>query len=182
MNFECPHLQDPANTQLVTETLLYHIVPGNVFAGALAVGATVTLTTLQGSTLTVTRSATTVAVNNAVAAPFDILASNGVLHQISTVLTPAAVAPPGTQPCPDNNRLCVPGAVCSSNLQCVCAAGTYGDGTVAGSGCTQQTCIIGPALSQVPQCVSFSCIVPAESSALAHRMLVAGGLCNLVHI
>lgn len=109
-----------ANVEAVTQVLLYHVVSGNVFAGALdgatnpAVAALKTLTTgekeitvtktgAKGTVGTVTVADTKTPDTPAKVAAGDVLASNGVVHVIDKVLFFAAdpsPSPPGPSPSP----------------------------------------------------------------------------------
>jgi uncharacterized surface protein with fasciclin (FAS1) repeats len=68
----------------LTAVLTYHVVPGKVMAADVKAGA---VKTVQGSNLTVT-TAGGVKVNNANVVKTDIVASNGVIHVIDTVVIP----------------------------------------------------------------------------------------------
>lgn len=69
----------------LTEVLLYHVVPGiGILSSDLTEGATAT--TAQGSD--VTASLNPVRINDANVIAADILASNGVIHVIDTVMVP----------------------------------------------------------------------------------------------
>jgi uncharacterized surface protein with fasciclin (FAS1) repeats len=68
----------------LTAVLTYHVVPGRVMAADVKAGA---VKTVQGSNLTAT-TAGGVKVNNANVVKTDIVASNGVIHVIDTVVIP----------------------------------------------------------------------------------------------
>jgi uncharacterized surface protein with fasciclin (FAS1) repeats len=68
----------------LTAVLTYHVVPGKVMVADVKAGK---LKTVQGSDLTVTTS-NGVMVNNAKVIKTDIVADNGVIHVIDTVLMP----------------------------------------------------------------------------------------------
>lgn len=80
---------DPSG--LLTQVLLYHVVPGIVLAEDLMGGDTAT--TAQGSTVTVTIDGEMVGINGAGVETTDILASNGVIHIIDAVLIPPNLGP-----------------------------------------------------------------------------------------
>jgi uncharacterized surface protein with fasciclin (FAS1) repeats len=82
------NLLKPENRAQLVSILNYHVVPGRVRSGALA-GATSTLTSVQGGTISVDGS-NGVKVNNATVVTPDITASNGVIHVIDTVIMPPA--------------------------------------------------------------------------------------------
>ena len=68
----------------LTSVLTYHVVPGKVMAADVKAGK---VKTVQGSELTVT-TAGGVKVNNANVVKTDIVADNGVIHVIDTVVMP----------------------------------------------------------------------------------------------
>jgi uncharacterized surface protein with fasciclin (FAS1) repeats len=75
-----------ADTEALTNVLLYHVVPGRVMAADV-----VQLTeaqTAQGQPLSIRVDGDTVHINNATVIITDIEASNGVIHVIDTVLLP----------------------------------------------------------------------------------------------
>lgn len=84
---------DPSG--LLTQVLLYHVVPGIVLAEDLMGGDTATTT--QGSTVTVTVDGESLGINGAGLETTNILASNGVIHVIDSVLIP----PPSGSSAPD---------------------------------------------------------------------------------
>ena len=69
----------------LTAVLTYHVVPGVVMAKDVKAGK---VKTVQGSELTITTSGGGVMVDNAKVTATDIVASNGVIHVIDTVLMP----------------------------------------------------------------------------------------------
>jgi uncharacterized surface protein with fasciclin (FAS1) repeats len=80
------NLLKPENKANLQAVLKYHVVAGDVRATQV-----VTLTsaaTLQGSNVAVTVSGSTVKVNDATVTATDVVASNGVIHVIDTVLLP----------------------------------------------------------------------------------------------
>lgn len=68
----------------LTAVLTYHVVPGALMSKDVKAG---TVKTVQGSNLTVTTDGG-VAVNNAKVTSADIVADNGVIHVIDTVVMP----------------------------------------------------------------------------------------------
>lgn len=68
----------------LTSVLTYHVVPGKVLAKDVKAGA---VKTVQGSALTVT-TASGVKVDNANVTATDIVADNGVIHVIDSVVMP----------------------------------------------------------------------------------------------
>lgn len=80
-------LLDPANKEKLVAVLTYHVVPGTVMAKD-AQGAEVELETVQGASLTVDGTGEGVMVNDANVVTADIVADNGVIHVIDTVMLP----------------------------------------------------------------------------------------------
>ncbi|MBB6017856.1 fasciclin domain-containing protein [Deinococcus radiopugnans] len=76
-------LNDPAALKSV---LLYHVVPGKVTASQVT-GLT-SATTVNGADLNISTSGGMVMINDATVTKADIMASNGVIHVIDTVLMP----------------------------------------------------------------------------------------------
>jgi uncharacterized surface protein with fasciclin (FAS1) repeats len=79
-------LADPKGD--LTQILLYHVVSGSVPSSALSTG--LKATTLQGSEVEFTVSGTSVKVNSSNVILADVIASNGIIHVIDTVLIPPA--------------------------------------------------------------------------------------------
>jgi transforming growth factor-beta-induced protein len=79
--------------ETLTAILLYHVFPGIFVSSELSNG--ITVNTLQGGTAEVYVSGAGVLFNNANAVEVDILANNGVVHKIDTVLDPADGADEG---------------------------------------------------------------------------------------
>ncbi|MBC6607424.1 fasciclin domain-containing protein [Hymenobacter sp. BT188] len=82
----------PENKAKLTTILTYHVVPGAVRAADLQNGQT--LTTVQGETLTVMKSGTSVMLKDAkggmaTVTTADVISSNGVTHVIDSVLMPS---------------------------------------------------------------------------------------------
>jgi uncharacterized surface protein with fasciclin (FAS1) repeats len=71
----------------LVEILLYHVFPGIFVSSELSDG--ITVNTLQGGTVEVSVGNAGVFFNDAKAVEVDILANNGVVHKIDTVLNPA---------------------------------------------------------------------------------------------
>ena len=80
-----------ANTELLTQILLYHVVPGGLSAEALAAQGSVT--TLEGSAIEAEAADFGALLNGSVQIirP-DARATNGVLHTVDSVLLPPAIA------------------------------------------------------------------------------------------
>lgn len=78
------------NRDLLTTVLTYHVSPGNYPASALA-GQSGSLPTAAGPTLSVDGTGGSVTVNGVPVVTPDVMASNGVIHAISSVLLPPGV-------------------------------------------------------------------------------------------
>ncbi len=76
----------PENLDQLTAILTYHVVPGAVTSDQLA-GQQLSVVTVQGGTVNVDGT-DGVRVNTATVTTADIMASNGVIHVIDTVLLP----------------------------------------------------------------------------------------------
>jgi uncharacterized surface protein with fasciclin (FAS1) repeats len=74
-----------ADKAKLTAVLTYHVVPGTVMSKDVKAGK---VKTVQGSELTVTTSGGNVAVDGAKVSAADIVASNGVIHVIDSVVLP----------------------------------------------------------------------------------------------
>jgi uncharacterized surface protein with fasciclin (FAS1) repeats len=74
-----------ADQEKLTAVLTYHVVPGKAVAADVKSGP---LKTVQGQTLKVEVSSMGVQVDNAKVIKADVMASNGVIHVIDTVLMP----------------------------------------------------------------------------------------------
>jgi uncharacterized surface protein with fasciclin (FAS1) repeats len=81
---------DEANATL-QDILLYHVYNGSVESSAVTDGLTVTM--LNGDEATFSVSSEAVKVGDATVTTADVLASNGIIHVIDTVLTPPADEP-----------------------------------------------------------------------------------------
>lgn len=79
-----------ADTELLTNVLSYHVVPLNYFAADVeALDGALLGTLLPESALRISVDGDTVTVNDATIIQTDVIANNGVLHIIDTVLVPA---------------------------------------------------------------------------------------------
>lgn len=74
-----------ADKAALTKVLTYHVVPGLVMAADVKTGA---VKTVEGQALNVVVSPSGVTVNNAKVIKTDIVAKNGVIHVIDTVVMP----------------------------------------------------------------------------------------------
>ena len=81
-------LLKPENKAKLTAILTYHVVAGNVPASAVT-GKVTDAKTVNGATINV-NGTNGVKVNNATVVQADVMASNGVIHVIDTVLLPPA--------------------------------------------------------------------------------------------
>ncbi|MCE4557512.1 fasciclin domain-containing protein [Roseateles cellulosilyticus] len=79
-----------ANKPLLTQVLTYHVLPSRVLKAQVPVGSAIT--TVQGGTFTVDASLaiTDARGRKAAITATDVLASNGVIHTLDTVILPAA--------------------------------------------------------------------------------------------
>ena len=76
-----------ADKAKLTAVLTYHVVPGTVMAKDVKSGK---VKTVQGSELTLAASGGGVMVDNAQVVKADIVADNGVIHVIDSVLLPGS--------------------------------------------------------------------------------------------
>ena len=83
-----------ADKEKLTSILTYHVVSGKVLAGDIVTANGATPTTVNGLPLDIVVRDGKVFVNGAQVVTADIVASNGVIHVIDSVLLPAA-APVG---------------------------------------------------------------------------------------
>jgi uncharacterized surface protein with fasciclin (FAS1) repeats len=74
-----------ADKAALVKVLTYHVVPGQIVAANVKAGA---LKTVEGDSLNVTTSSMGVKVNDANVIKADVMASNGVIHVIDTVVVP----------------------------------------------------------------------------------------------
>lgn len=79
-------LLKPENKEKLKAILLYHVVPGKVTAAKVAKMSSAK--TVNGKELTISASGGSVKVNDATVVKADVMASNGVIHVIDTVLLP----------------------------------------------------------------------------------------------
>jgi len=84
---EC--LLEPENKDSLSAILTYHVVSGKVLSSDLMDG--MTATTLQGDDVTVDLSDGGVKINDSTVVTADVLATNGVIHVISSVLVPPSI-------------------------------------------------------------------------------------------
>jgi len=74
-----------ADKAALTKVLTYHVVPGRVVAADVRSGR---VNTVQGQALTINASSAGVSVNDAKVIKADVMASNGVIHVIDSVVLP----------------------------------------------------------------------------------------------
>ena len=79
-------LLKPENREKLKKILTYHVVAGDVMANAVV--KLHSAKTLEGASLTIHTAPRGVMVNNAHVIKTDIVASNGVIHVVDTVLLP----------------------------------------------------------------------------------------------
>jgi uncharacterized surface protein with fasciclin (FAS1) repeats len=96
-------LKDP---KALSNILLYHVVPGEVKAAAVKDG--MTAKTLQGSPVTFKVADGKVMINGANIVATDVMASNGVIHVIDSVILPPAAAAAKAAPAPMTNGITSP--------------------------------------------------------------------------
>ena len=82
-----------ANPAQLRAVLTYHVVPGRVTAAQVA--GLSTATTVQGEPVRISAAGGTVRVNNATVTQADIMASNGVIHVVDSVLLPPSLPQTG---------------------------------------------------------------------------------------
>jgi uncharacterized surface protein with fasciclin (FAS1) repeats len=76
-----------ANPSLLTRVLTYHVVPQRIQSRDIPMGET-DVTSLSGDHLTVVNNGMSVRVNSSTVIKADIMASNGIIHVIDSVLIP----------------------------------------------------------------------------------------------
>jgi len=79
-----------ADEELLTAVLTYHVIPGENLAEAVVTLDGQDVETVNGATVAISVDGETVMVNDATVIQTDIMASNGVIHVIDTVLVPPA--------------------------------------------------------------------------------------------
>jgi len=84
------------DTAMLGDILKYHVIPGKVKSTDLKVGSTAM--TVEGSEVEVTALSPNVMINKATVTRADIMASNGIIHLIDTVLIPPADEPDMNDP------------------------------------------------------------------------------------
>jgi transforming growth factor-beta-induced protein len=79
-----------ADKELLTSVLTYHVIPGVVLAETVVTLDGQSVATVNGAEVAISVDGDTVMVNDATVIAVDVLASNGVIHVIDTVLVPAS--------------------------------------------------------------------------------------------
>ena len=79
-----------ADTATLTSILTYHVIAGEVPAADVVTLDGQTVATVNGADVTISVDGDTVMVNDATVTNVDIMASNGIIHVIDTVLLPPA--------------------------------------------------------------------------------------------
>ena len=101
----------PINKPELVKILTYHVVPGNNNSNALtaiagAVSPANQVVTVEGSKLTFTSNGTALRINaNATVTAANIAATNGIIHQIDSVLLPPTFSPANLQDAPISNNI-----------------------------------------------------------------------------
>ena len=80
-------LLKPENKAQLVKVLTYHVVPGKVMSTSLA-GKKTEVKTVEGGILAIDATSRGVMVDNAKVVSADVVADNGVIHVIDTVLMP----------------------------------------------------------------------------------------------
>lgn len=112
-----------ADSEALTNLLLYHVVEGKLLAADLTALNGQTVTTLQGEVLSITVEEDTVFVNGAEVTTADIEAANGVIHGINAVLVLPEVAGEATAEVPAEPQgtpvpeIVAPGTIADTVLQ-----------------------------------------------------------------
>jgi len=82
-------LLEPSNKQTLTDVLLYHVAPAQVSSSDLSDGQQIpTLLQNAGVTVGITPNDNTVTINDSTVQKADLLATNGVIHLIDSVMVP----------------------------------------------------------------------------------------------
>ncbi len=81
------NLLKPENKAQLAKLLTYHVVPGKVMSASLA-GKTTDAKTVEGQSVKIVATMAGVTVDNATVTTADVVADNGVIHVIDTVIMP----------------------------------------------------------------------------------------------
>ena len=79
-----------ADTETLTSILTYHVIAGEVPSSQVVTMNGQSVATVNGAEVTITVEGDTVKVNDATVTAVDVMASNGVIHVIDSVLLPPA--------------------------------------------------------------------------------------------
>ena len=82
-------LLKPENKDKLVAVLTYHVVPGKVMSKSIKDG--MKAKSVEGSTITLKKGYGKVMVDNATVAMADVVATNGVVHVIDTVILPPSI-------------------------------------------------------------------------------------------
>lgn len=83
----------PENRDELKKVLAYHVVPGEISAGAIMANGKMTLETLAGVPITLMGYGKKVSAGSAAVVKADIPCTNGVIHVVSSVLIPMSFEP-----------------------------------------------------------------------------------------
>ena len=81
------NLLKPENMDQLVAVLTYHVVPGKILSTDIMMGSN-SVTTVQGSSVTIVKSYDAVKINQATVVVADVEATNGVIHIIDEVILP----------------------------------------------------------------------------------------------
>jgi uncharacterized surface protein with fasciclin (FAS1) repeats len=79
-----------ADTETLTSILTYHVIAGEVPSSQVVTMNGQSVATVNGAEVTITVEGDTVKVNDATVTAVDVMASNGIIHVIDSVLLPPA--------------------------------------------------------------------------------------------
>jgi transforming growth factor-beta-induced protein len=113
-------LLKPENKATLTKILTYHVVAGSVKAADVV--KLTSAKTVEGEDVTIKVDGSTVMVNNAKVTQTDVMASNGVIHVIDTVLVPPSVVAEMNKPPAPALKDIVDTAVAAGNFKTLVAA------------------------------------------------------------
>ena len=153
----------------LSKILTYHVIPAKVDAAtAMAMTSPTSPPTVEGSTLQVTTSNGTVMINDAKVVTADIMATNGIIHAIDTVLMPPDLTPAASAtPAPST-------ATTTPSMATTGMGNTDGSAPQAPAGSTTTTPGAAPTTAPYHRSViSLFDSTPARQ----HCLLVGGFLC-----
>ncbi|CAF3575113.1 unnamed protein product [Rotaria socialis] len=90
VNGTLDNLLKPENRLLFITVLTYHVIGGREYTSTrlLVTKPPFNLTTLEGNTTSITLSGNNLKINDAIIIIADVLATNGIIHVLDTVLLP----------------------------------------------------------------------------------------------